>query len=168
MVSKLIQPNALALGWISLLLGLFIPSTVSANAVLLFWNLPCTEGVRWTAAPLIVGCEPLSRSQLALGWVATVASLLALASATGVAIYACAIFARARDKRRTAPHVCFSAATSAVATVITLVLVSNPDATFNATGAWIALSSFAGLATAAVAAIASLAVRSAALQSGRR
>jgi hypothetical protein len=45
-----------------------------------------------------------------------------------------------------------------VAVVITAVLLSDPDALFHAAGAWIALSSFAGLATAVTAAIAALVV----------
>ncbi|MFJ4037086.1 hypothetical protein ACIPVB_03285 [Microbacterium sp. NPDC090007] len=63
-----------------------------------------------------------------------------------MAIYACIVTARALDKRRAAPHILFSTAVSAVAAVITLVLLSDPDATFNASSGWIALSSFAGLA----------------------
>lgn len=68
------------------------------------------SSVHWAAAPLVAGCEPLSPSRRALGWTATILSLLALAFATGVAAHGGAAFIRARDKRRALPRVLFPSA----------------------------------------------------------
>ncbi len=159
MTSRLTRPSAHVFGWSTLLAGLAIPSVMSVNAIVLFWTLPCTEGVHWAATPLIAGCEPLSPSQSALGWTATILSLIALACATAVAAYGGAAFIRARDKRRALPCLLFPSAVVPVAAVIAVVLLANPDARFHAAGAWITVSSLAGLATAVTAAIAALVIR---------
>lgn len=159
MTSTLIRPSALAFGWSTLLAGFAIPSVMSVDAIMLFWTLPCTEEVHWAAAPLVAGCEPLSPSRRALGWTATILSLLALACATGVAAHGGAAFIRARDKRRALPRLLFPSAVLAVAAVIAVVLLAVPDAVFHAAGAWITVSSFAGLATAVTAATTALATR---------
>jgi len=158
MTSGLRRRNALALGWSTLLAGLVIPSVMSVDAIVLFWNLPCTERVHWALTPLVAGCEPLSPSRRAFGWTATFLTLLALACATGVAIHGGAAFIRARDKRRALPCLLFPSATLVVAAVIAAVLLSDPDAIFHAVGAWIAAASFAGLATALMAALGALIV----------
>lgn len=146
------------MGWTSLFVGVLIPSVASVEAMRLFWTGRCAGTIRWTAVPLLIGCEPLSPARLTLGWIATIVYVTALVVAAVVAVCAAVMFSCARDKRRTVPCLIFSAATATVATAIALVLLSNPDRQGNATGAWIVHASFVGLAAYVGAGLLSLAV----------
>lgn len=153
------QSKVLIFGWASMLVGLLMPTVAAVAAMQFFRNLPCTEGVRWAAAPLVFGCEPLTQTRLALGWIATICCLGAFVAAGVVAVYASAIFIRAHNKREAVSFLLLPAATVAIATTIALVLLSDPDARSNAQGSWIAHTSFAGLATYGAAGVTSLTVR---------
>lgn len=144
------------MGWVSLLVGVLVPSV---EAVRLLWIRPCVGTIRWTAAPFLVGCGPLSPARLTLGWIATIVYVTALIAAAVVAVCAAVTFSRARDKRQAVSCLLFSAATATVATAIALVLLSDPDRQGNATGAWIVHASFAGLAIYVGAGLFSFAVR---------
>lgn len=159
--------RSVAVGWVSLLVGVLVPSVASVEATRLFWSRPCAGTIRWTAAPLLIGCEPLSPARLTLGWIATIVYMTALIVAAVVTVCAAVTFSRARDKRQAVSFVLFSVATVTVAAAVALVVLSDPDRRSNALGAWIVGASFVGLATYVGAGLFSLAVRFAVMTTRR-
>lgn len=145
MRKRLTQAYVLALGWVSLLVGVGIPAAASAAAVRLFWNVPCYAGVQWTFAPLVIACEPVSASRTTIGWIATAVCLVALTGAVIIGSMSAALWMRSSPKRDALPSGLFSGAVAAVVGVVGLVLASDPDASTSSRGAWIGVSSFVAL-----------------------
>lgn len=145
---RLAQAHVLTLGWVSLFIGVGIPAAASAAAVRLFWNVPCYAGVRWTFAPLVIACEPVSALRTTLGWIATAVCLAALTGAVVIGARSAALWMRSAPKRDALASGLFFGAVAAVVVVVALVLASDPDASTNSRGAWIGLSSFAALGAA--------------------
>lgn len=158
MRKRLTHSNVLAIGWVSLFVGVSIPAAVSVAAIRLFWNLPCFAGVQWTFAPLVVACEPISGLRLALGWIATVVCLAAIVTAVSVAATSAARWIRSTPRRHAFSSLLFVGTVSAVVLLTGLVLASNPDKATSSRGAWIALSSLTAFGTAALLGLISAAV----------
>lgn len=148
MSRRLTQANVLAIGWVSLFVGVSIPAAASVAAIRLFWNLPCFAGVQWTFAPLVIGCEPIGDLRTDFGWIATAVCLAAMVTSVGIAATSVARWVRSRSRRDALSSLPFADTVAAVVLITAFVLASNPDGATSSRGAWITLSSLTAFGTA--------------------
>lgn len=137
-------------GWIALFLALAIPLGTSLVAMAVFRNPSCATA-RWSVAPLLATCEPVTEQLTAYGWFGTVMVLLLFATAIGIAVGGTARIGTLRGMQR-ADALHFGVTVIVVVVIAATALVRQLDPT-QPVNAWVFFASAGGMAAYVVSSL---------------